>query len=240
MGFGRANDIVTSYHNLSYSLNWSAVDRGTSRRPTANFYADFAATSAIVMKWWLRRGTEWLLWLRLYQNKRHCFKERCQYYLRMSCLFFYAWQTYNYKRLKLFFVIYMYYNNYIYLTHGLYIPCETSADPAGGGGGTGVPDPPPPWDLSKVGSCEEVWLVGEGVQRSCWPCYYQLFWLASLAIILQTVYILSNAICLVCNGHPFFYISLIQIMKWIQLTIPCLMIGHFHILLSKITRFNTI
>ena len=37
MGFGRANDIVTSYHNLSYSLNWSAVDRGTSRRPTANF-----------------------------------------------------------------------------------------------------------------------------------------------------------------------------------------------------------
>ena len=49
MGFGRANDIFTSYHNLSYSLNWSAVDRGTSRRPTANSYADFAATSAIVM-----------------------------------------------------------------------------------------------------------------------------------------------------------------------------------------------
>ena len=103
MGFGRANDIVTSYHNLSHSLNWSAVARGTSRRPTANFYADFAATSAIVMKWWLRRGTERLLWLRLYQNKRHCFKERWQYYLRMSCLFFYAWQIYNYKRLKLFF-----------------------------------------------------------------------------------------------------------------------------------------
>ena len=140
VGFARANDIVISYHNLSYSLNWSAVDRGTSRRPTANFYADFAATSAIVMKWWLRRGTEWLLWLRLYQNKRHCFKERCQYYLRMSCLFFYAWQTHNYKRLKLFFVIYMYYNNYIYLTHGLHIPCETSADPEGG---TGVTDPPP-------------------------------------------------------------------------------------------------
>ena len=36
VGFGRANDIVTCYHNLSYSLNWSAVDRGTSRRPTAN------------------------------------------------------------------------------------------------------------------------------------------------------------------------------------------------------------
>ena len=124
---------------------------------------------------------------------------------------------------------------YLYLTHGLYIPCETSADPEGG-----PQFRTPPWDLSKVGSCEEVWLVGEGVQWSCWPCYYQLFWLASLAIILQTVYILPNAICLVCNGHPFFYISLIQIMKWIQLTIPCFMIGHFHILLSKITRFNTI
>ena len=131
MGCGRANDIVTSYHNLSYSLNWSAVDRGTSRRPTANFYADFAATSAIVMKWWLRRGTERLLWLRLYQNKRHCFKESWQYYLRMSCLFFYAWQTYNYKRLKLFFC--NLHVLYIYLTHGLYIPCETSADPEGGG-----------------------------------------------------------------------------------------------------------
>ena len=37
VGFGRAvNDIVTCYHNLSYSMNWSAVDRGTSRRPTVN------------------------------------------------------------------------------------------------------------------------------------------------------------------------------------------------------------
>ena len=36
VGFDRANDIVTCYHNLSYSLNWSAVDRGTSRRPTVN------------------------------------------------------------------------------------------------------------------------------------------------------------------------------------------------------------
>ena len=131
------------------------------------------------------------------------------------------------------FVIYMY-NVSISLTDYTFHVKQARIQRGGGN------PAPPPWDLSKVGSCEEVWLVGEGVQRSCWPCYYQLFWLASLAIILQTVYILPNAICLVCNGRPFFYISLIQIMKWIQLTIPCFMRGHFHILLSKITRFNTI
>ena len=123
-------------------MRWSHLielvgGRSRNQSPT-NFYADFAATSAIVMKWWLRRGTEQLLWLRLYQNKRHCFKERWQYYLRMSCLFFYAWQTYNYKRQTFFCNLHVL---YIYLTHGLYIPCETSADPEGG---TGVPDPPPP------------------------------------------------------------------------------------------------
>ena len=50
VGFGRANDIVTCYHNLSYSLNWSAVDRGTNQSPTnCKPNGDFAATSAIVM-----------------------------------------------------------------------------------------------------------------------------------------------------------------------------------------------
>ena len=33
LGFGRANDIVTCYQNVSYSLNWSAEDRGNSRQP---------------------------------------------------------------------------------------------------------------------------------------------------------------------------------------------------------------
>ena len=33
LGFGRANYIVTCYRNLSYSLNWSAVDQGNCRRP---------------------------------------------------------------------------------------------------------------------------------------------------------------------------------------------------------------
>ena len=95
----------------------------------------------------IRRGTERLLWLRLYQNKRHCFKEKWQYYLRMSCLFLYmyAWQTYNYKRQTFFCNLHVL---YIYLTHGLYIPCETSADPEGGGG---VPDTPPPLRFVKGG-----------------------------------------------------------------------------------------
>ena len=43
-----------------------------------------------------------------------------------------------------------------------------------GGGGGGGPDPPP-WDLSEVGSCVEVWLVGEEVQRLCLPDHYQFF-----------------------------------------------------------------
>ena len=47
---------------------------------------------------------------------------------------------------------------------------RTSADPEGGTGG-----PDPPWDLSEVGSCVEVWWVGEGVQRLFLPYYNQFF-----------------------------------------------------------------
>ena len=129
----------------------------------------------------------------------------------------------------------------IYLTHGLYTMYHTfhvnQARIQRGPGFFTLP-PPPLWDLSKVGSWEEVWLVEEGVQQSSLPCYYQFLWHASLVIITCITY--SRVQCLVWNGHPFFYISLIKIMKWIQLTIPCFMIGHFHFLLSKITRFNTI
>ena len=47
------------------------------------------------------------------------------------------------------------------------------------GGGTGGPDPPPPWDLSEVGSCVDVWGIGDGVQR----CFYLIinFFLARFA-----------------------------------------------------------
>ena len=71
--------------------------------------------------------------MRLYQNKRHCFKERWQYYLRVSCLFFYGWHTdWN------FFVIYMY-NVSIQLT--VYTQCTTHTmrNNRGSRGG-----PPPP------------------------------------------------------------------------------------------------
>ena len=30
------------------------------------------------------------------------------------------------------------------------------------GRGGGGPDPPPTWDLSEIGSCVDVWWVGEG------------------------------------------------------------------------------
>ena len=39
---------------------------------------------------------------------------------------------------------------------------STCADPGRGGG---FRTPPPPWDLSEVGSCVDIWWVGEGVQR---------------------------------------------------------------------------
>ena len=95
---------------------------------------------------------------------------------------------------------------------------ESSADPEGGTGG-----PDPPWDLSEVGSCVEVWWIGEGVQRLCLPYYCHFFWLASLASIIQTYYMYTyfQVQYSVLNGHLFSNIPLIQIMKRIQLPISC-------------------
>ena len=110
-----------------------------------------------------------------------------------------------------------------------HIPCETIAGPEGD-----RPPPPPRFVKGKV-LCRG--LIGRrGVQRSCLPCFYHFF-------ILQTYYTYTHFRVQCFNSmerSSFFYISLIQIMKSIQLTIPCFMIGHFHILLSRITRFNTI
>ena len=128
--------IVTCYHNLSYSLNWSTVDRGTSRRPTANLMETSLRPLRSLWMMIVERCRAAAVMI-LYQNKRHCFKERRQYYLRMSYLFFYGWHTYNYKRLKLFCNLHV---QCIHLTHGLYtmyhthVPCETSADQEGGPG----------------------------------------------------------------------------------------------------------
>ena len=125
--------IVTCYHNLIYSLNWSTVDRGTSRRPTANLMETSLRPLRSLWMMIAERCRAAAV-MRLYQNKRHCFEERWQYYLRMSCLFFYGWHTYNYKRLKLFCNLHV---QCIYLTHGLctmyhtHVPCETSADQEG-------------------------------------------------------------------------------------------------------------
>ena len=74
-----------------------------------------------------------------------------------------------------------------------------------------------------MGSCVEVWWIGEGVQRLCLPYYCHFFWLASLASLIQTYYIYTHfqVQCSLLNGHPFSNIPLIQIMKRIQLPISC-------------------
>ena len=54
------------------------------------------------------------------------------------------------------------------------IPC---ADPEGGGGDRGSGSPPPPWDFSEVGSCVDIWWVGEGVQRLFLSYFYNFFFI---------------------------------------------------------------
>ena len=77
-----------------------------------------------------------------------------------------------------------------------HIPCETIADPEGGG--PGFRTPPPSRDLSKVRSCVEVWLVGEGVQWSCLTFLLSFFY----KHITCTHTSEFNAL-IVWNGHPF-------------------------------------
>ena len=122
------------------------------------------------------------------------------------------------------------YQNYFYIKQYIYflninkygikvkMTCHSSsADPEGGTGG-----PDPPWDLSEVGSCVEAWWVGEGVQWLFCRIIINFFWLASLASIIQTyymVYILQSSIFSM-ERSSFLYISLIQIMKRVELPIP--------------------
>ena len=90
----------------------------------------------------------------------------------------------------------------------------------------------PPWGLSKVETCAVVWWIGEGVQQLCLPCYHQFFFLARFARQYFTnilhVYILPSSMFSM-ESSSFFYISLIQIMKRIQLTIPYFIKGYVHI-----------
>ena len=58
---------------------------------------------------------------------------------------------------------------------------KSCADPEGGTGG-----PDPPWDLSEVGSCVDIWWVGEGVQMLFSSYFYRFFWLAPLASIIHS------------------------------------------------------
>ena len=65
------------------------------------------------------------------------------------------------------------------------------------------------------------------------------FWLASLASIIQTYYIYTyfKVQCSVLKGHPFSNISLIQIMKRIQLLISCFYERAFSYFLENYTIF---
>ena len=87
----------------------------------------------------------------------------------------------------------------------------------------------PPLRLSEVGSYVEAWSVGEGVQRLFLPHEYQFF-LARFARQHYTnilhVYILQSSMFKM-EQSSFLYISLIQIIKRIQLPIPCFYEGAF-------------
>ena len=106
-----------------------------------------------------------------------------------------------------------------------------------GGGDRGSGPPPPPWDLSEVGSCVEVWWVGEGVQRLFSTYLFTFFfWLASLASIytkrityIHTLYFQVQYS--VWNGHPFSIFPLSKLLLWKESNFPSLafMKGHFHI-----------
>ena len=69
------------------------------------------------------------------------------------------------------------------------------------------------------------------------PYYYQFFWLASLASIIYIlhVYILPSS-TFSMERPSFLYISLIQIMKRIQLPIPCFYKRVFSYFLSGILK----
>ena len=113
-------------------------------------------------------------------------------------------------------------------------------------GDRGSGPPPPPWDLTEVRSCVAAWWVhvGEGVQRLFSTYYYLFFWLASLASIIQVyvlhIYILPSSIFSM-ERSSFLYtsVSLIQIMKRIQLPIPCFMKRHSCPELHDFTPFKT-
>ena len=112
---------------------------------------------------------------------------------------------------------------------------EASPDPEGGDRGSG----PPPWHLSEVGSCVEVWWVGEGVQRLCLP-YYCNFFLAHFARQYYTnIYTYFQVQCSVLNGHPFSNIYL-NYEKNPTSHLLLLWKGIFIFFSSRITRFYTI
>ena len=137
-------------------------------------------------EWWLRRGTERLLWLRLYQNDviALSIQERWQYYLRMSCLFFYAYLHVQ----------------YIYLTHRLYTMYHT-------------------FHVKQA-----------RIQRGRGGAEFRT--LASLAIILQTVYILPNAMLSMERSSSFLYFPYSNY-EMDPTYYPVLFDRAFHILLSK-------
>ena len=145
-----------------------------------------------------------------------------------SVLFILLWMTH---RLKLFCNLHV---QCIYSTHGLYTVYHTYHAKQSRVQRGDRPPPPPRFVKGKV-LCRG--LIG----RREGPTV--LFTLLLSFFILQTYYTYTHFRVQCFNSmerSSFFYISLIQIMKSIQLTIPCFMIGHFHILLSRITRFNTI
>ena len=92
-----------------------------------------------------------------------------------------------------------------------------------------------------MGSCVEVWWVGEGVQRLCLP-FYCPFFLARFARQYYTNILQIKVRCSVLNGHLFSNISLVQIMKRIQLPISCFYESAFsyfiHLKLHDFTPFK--
>ena len=102
----------------------------------------------------------------------------------------------------------------------------------GEGGDRGPDPPPPPRNLSEVGYCVDVWLVGEGVQMLFLSYYYNFF----LARFVRQYYRKSK--CLKNSNHfqvpsPFSQIVIHAISGFYESAFSCLF-------LSKITRFNTI
>ena len=106
-----------------------------------------------------------------------------------------------------------------------------------------APGSGPTWDLSEVGSCVEAWWVhvGEG-SKGCFQLIIIIFfWLASSPVLYKRITYIHTSKCNIFSMErsSFLYISIIQIMKRIQLPIPCFMKRHSCPELHDFTPFKT-